>query len=98
MKVSCPSEGKRYKFYVCGFEMPVEVQDMLDYEGKIDRSAQNIGFLIAQGEAAAKEFLTRRAAVVAANPLPGPGGGPKFAEVIATVQKAHKPRIRRDTP
>jgi NTE family protein len=84
-------------YHIPCIEMPLEVQEKLDYEGKIDRSAQNIDFLIAQGEAAAKEFLTRRAAAVAANPLPGPGEGPKFAEVMATVQKAYKPGSRRDT-
>jgi hypothetical protein len=78
--------------------MPVEVQEKLDYEGKIDRSAKNIDFLIAQGEAAAKEFLTRRAAAVAANPLPGPGGGPKFEEVMASAKKAYKPQSGPDTP
>jgi NTE family protein len=78
-------------YHIPCIEMPVEVQEKLDYEGKIDRSAKNIDFLIAQGEAAAKEFLTRRAAAVAAKPLPGPGEGPKFAEVMAAVQKAYKP-------
>jgi hypothetical protein len=78
--------------------MPVEVQEKLDYEGKIDRSAKNIDFLIAQSEAAAKDFLIRRAAAVAAEPLPRPGEGPKFAEVMAAVQKAYKPRSGPDTP
>jgi NTE family protein len=85
-------------YHIPCIEMPLEVQDKLDYEGKIDRSAKNIDFLIAQGEAAAKEFLTRRAAAVAANPLPGPGGGPKFKEVMAAVQKSYKPRSGPDTP
>jgi NTE family protein len=85
-------------YHIPCIEMPVEVQEKLDYEGKIDRSAKNIVFLIAQGEAAAKEFLTRRAAAVAANPLPAPGEGPKFQEVMATVKRAYEPRSRRDTP
>jgi NTE family protein len=81
-------------YHIPSIEMPVEVQEKLDYEGKIDRSARNIDFLIAEGEAAAKEFLTRRAAAVAANPLPGPGEGPNFEEFIrsreANVKKKSK--------
>jgi NTE family protein len=69
-------------YHIPCIEMPPEVQDTLDYEGKIDRSARNIEFLIEQGEAAAKKFLTRRAAVVAANPLPAAGSGQSFEEVI----------------
>ena len=49
--------------------MPQEVQDQLDYEGKIDRGSENIGNLIAEGEKAATEFLRRRAEVVAASSL-----------------------------
>ena len=53
--------------------MPDEVQETLDYQGKIDRSPQNINRLIELGEAAAHTFLSRRAAAVAANPkLEGP--------------------------
>jgi hypothetical protein len=47
-------------------EMPEAVQETLDYEGKLDRSAKNIDGLIAVGEASAREFLTQRAAAVAA--------------------------------
>jgi NTE family protein len=69
-------------YHIPCIEMPAEVQDKLDYEGKIDRSARNIEFLIAQGEAAAEKFLTERAEAVAAHPLPRPGSGPKAKEVL----------------
>jgi len=61
-------------YYIPWIEMPDEVQETLDYQGKIDRSPQNINRLIELGEAAAHTFLSRRAAAVAANPkLEGPG-------------------------
>jgi hypothetical protein len=60
-------------YHIPCIEMPLEVQDTLDYEGKIDRSARNIEWLLAQGEKAAKQFLRERAAVVAARPMPRPG-------------------------
>jgi NTE family protein len=60
-------------YHIPCIEMPLEVQDTLDYEGKIDRSARNIEWLLAQGEEAAKQFLRERAAVVAARPMPRPG-------------------------
>ena len=60
-------------YYIPWIEMPDEVQETLDYQGKIDRSPQNINRLIELGEAAAHTFLSRRAAAVAANPkLEGP--------------------------
>jgi NTE family protein len=59
-------------YHIPCIEVPREVQDKLDYEGKIDRSARNIDWLIAQGEAAARRFLRERAAVVAANSPPQP--------------------------
>jgi hypothetical protein len=49
--------------------MPRDVQGKLDFEGKIDRGAENIGSLIAEGERAAIEFLRRRAGVVSAPAL-----------------------------
>jgi len=55
--------------------MPKEMQDTLDYEGKIDRSSENIGMLIAAGEKAAAEFLRQRAEVVAKSPLTITAGG-----------------------
>lgn len=56
-------------YHIPCIEMPRELQDMLDYEGKIDRGSENIGRLVAEGEKAAQEFLRRRAEVVAASPL-----------------------------
>jgi hypothetical protein len=48
--------------------MPADVQERLDYEGKIDRSPRNIESLIALGEASVETFLARRGAAIAANP------------------------------
>jgi NTE family protein len=56
-------------YHIPCIEMPIELQGMLDYEGKIDRSQDNIGRLIAEGEKAAALFLRQRAAAVAASPL-----------------------------
>jgi NTE family protein len=56
-------------YHIPCIEMPRELQDMLDYEGKIDRGSENIGRLIAEGEKAAHEFIRRRAEMVAASPL-----------------------------
>jgi NTE family protein len=56
-------------YHIPCIEMPVELQDLLDYEGKIDRGPDNINRLIAQGEKAAARFLEERAAAVAASPL-----------------------------
>ena len=55
-------------YYIPWIEMPAEVQETLDYQGKIDRSPQNINRLIGLGEAAARTFMGQRAAAVAANP------------------------------
>lgn len=56
-------------YHIPCIEMPLDLQDLLDYEGKIDRSTDNIGRLIAEGEKAAALFLRQRAAAVAASPL-----------------------------
>lgn len=56
-------------YHIPCIEMPVELQDLLDYEGKIDRGSDNIGRLIAEGEKASVVFLRDRATVVAASPL-----------------------------
>jgi NTE family protein len=56
-------------YHIPCIEMPVELQDLLDYEGKIDRGSHNINRLIAEGEKAAALFLRDRAAAVAASPL-----------------------------
>ena len=62
--------GDRDKpYHIPCIEMPRDVQDRLDFEGKIDRGPANIGSLIAEGERAALEFLRRRAAVVSAPAL-----------------------------
>lgn len=56
-------------YHIPCIEMPVELQDLLDYEGKIDRGSANINRLVAEGEKAAAVFLRDRAAAVAASSL-----------------------------
>jgi len=58
-------------YHIPWIEMPAEEQEIMDYEGKIDRSPENIERLLALGEAAAENFLTQRAAAVEANPTLG---------------------------
>jgi NTE family protein len=56
-------------YHIPCIEMPEELHDMLDFEGKIDRGSENISRLIAEGEKAATLFLRQRAAAVAASSL-----------------------------
>lgn len=56
-------------YHIPCIEMPLELQALLDYEGKIDRGSENISMLIAEGEKAAEVFLRERAAAVAASSL-----------------------------
>lgn len=56
-------------YHIPCIEMPVELQDLLDYEGKIDRGSDNINRLTTEGEKAATLFLRDRAAAVAASPV-----------------------------
>jgi NTE family protein len=55
-------------YHIPWIEMPADVQERLDYEGKIDRSPQNIDSLIALGERCVETFMARREAAIAANP------------------------------
>jgi NTE family protein len=59
-------------YHIPMIEMPKRLQSRMDYEGKIDRSKANIGWLVEQGERQAKAFLAERARRVAENPLTGP--------------------------
>lgn len=56
-------------YHIPCIEMPLELQDMMDYEGKIDRGSDNIGRLMAEGERAATVFLAARKAALAASAL-----------------------------
>jgi len=56
-------------YHIPCIEMSDELQETLDYESKIDRSATHIGHLISEGELCARTFLRERARVVAAEPL-----------------------------
>jgi NTE family protein len=57
-------------YHIPCIEMPKHLHDRLDYEGKIDRSAANIDWLLEHGEAAGRAFLAERRAAIAASPLP----------------------------
>ena len=52
------SEDRDY--YIPFIEMSQELQGTLDYESKLDRSPENIGALIADGEKQARVFLKER--------------------------------------
>jgi len=56
-------------YHIPSIEMPQDVQDALDFEGKIDRGSENIHALIAEGEKAALEFLRKRKEIVSAPEL-----------------------------
>jgi NTE family protein len=51
-------------YHIPCIEMSRKVQKSLDYEGKIDRSSENIGLLIEHGRKKGREFLEERARVV----------------------------------
>ena len=56
-------------YHIPCIEMSAELQETLDYESKIDRSAAHIEHLIIEGEQCARTFLLERARVVAAEAL-----------------------------
>jgi NTE family protein len=56
-------------YHIPCIEMSSELQDTLDFESKIDRSAAHIEHLILEGEHCARAFLRERARTVAAEPL-----------------------------
>lgn len=56
-------------YHIPCIEMSSELQETLDYESKIDRSAAHIEHLIIEGEHCARAFLRERARTVAAEPL-----------------------------
>ncbi len=56
-------------YHIPCIEMSSELQDTLDYESKIDRSAAHIEHLVIEGERCARTFLRERARTVAAEPL-----------------------------
>ncbi|MGH7226648.1 MAG: patatin-like phospholipase family protein [Gemmataceae bacterium] len=57
-------------YHIPCIEMPVALQDTLDFESKLDRSSFNIDRLIAAGEESAKRFLREREAAAFASDLP----------------------------
>ena len=52
-------------YYIPWIEMSDEMQRSLDYEGKLDRSPENVESLIAHGEERGGIFLAERARRVA---------------------------------
>ena len=74
-------------YHIPYIEMPEDLHHKLSYEGKIDRSARNIDWLIEQGEAAAKRFLKERAAAVANPPINAKGafGGDAVGAAVGAV-------------
>ncbi len=56
-------------YHIPCIEMPLELEDLMDYESKIDRGSDNIGRLLAEGERAAATFLEARKSAVAASAL-----------------------------
>jgi len=56
-------------YHIPCIEMSPELQETLDYESKIDRSAAHIEHLVLDGERCARAFLRERARTVAAEPL-----------------------------
>jgi NTE family protein len=56
-------------YHIPCIEMPAELGQTLDYESKIDRSAEHIEHLIIEGERCAQAFLRERARTVAAELL-----------------------------
>jgi NTE family protein len=51
-------------YHIPCIEIPAELQNTLDFESKLDRSAANIDRLIAEGEKSVRRFLQERAAAV----------------------------------
>lgn len=51
-------------YHIPCMEMPAELQAVLDFESKIDRSRRHIDRLIAEGEKSAKAFLQQRLAAI----------------------------------
>jgi NTE family protein len=60
---SFPTDPHR-EYHIPCIEMPAELQDTLDYESKLDRSAANIERLITAGKESVQRFLNERAAAV----------------------------------
>jgi NTE family protein len=60
---SFPTDAAK-PYHIPCIEMPAALQDMLDFESKLDRSASNINRLIVEGERSAGIFLKERAAVL----------------------------------
>ena len=58
------SEDADRSYHIPCVEMPDELQSMLDFESKLDRSSFNIDRLIAEGETSGKRFLQERRAAV----------------------------------
>ncbi|MGH7122072.1 MAG: hypothetical protein ACREFP_24275 [Acetobacteraceae bacterium] len=76
-------------YHIPCIEMPEKVQETLDYEGKLDRSAANIDRLMPVGEESAREFLEQRMKVIAA--ASGEAGRVAAAELKKSMWRKHAP-------
>ena len=90
------SSDPNKSYHIPCIEMPEDVQEGLDYEGKIDRSARNIDWLIAQGEAAGRRFLVERAAIVGQS-APAAEKGPPSTRKSASSAKVSPPAASAST-
>jgi NTE family protein len=59
---SFPTDADK-PYHIPCVEMPPELQAMLDFESKLDRSPTDIGRLMAAGEESATRFLRERRAI-----------------------------------
>jgi NTE family protein len=64
---SFPTDADK-PYHIPCIEMPTALQDLLDFESKIDRSSSHIDRLIAEGEVSGRRFLQERAACMSRVP------------------------------
>lgn len=76
-------------YHIPCIEMPEKVQETLDYEGKLDRSAKNIDGLMAVGEESARAFLEQRTRAIAA--ASGEAGKAAIAALKKSMWREHAP-------
>jgi NTE family protein len=69
-------------YHIPCIEMSRKMQGSLDYEGKIDRSAENIEMLIEHGKKKGREFLEERAKMVAGAPRLRPPSSASLPSIV----------------
>jgi NTE family protein len=80
-KIYADSEDRPY--HIPHIEMSPELYQKIDWEAKLDRSAENIGMLIEDGRKRALEFLEVRKRVVESTELPSPHAPGSRAKVVS---------------